>query len=535
MGGMGGLAPATGFMDGLNQGLGLYNVTKRTQLYEQEIENQRERQKAQDALELKKTEAYLKNLEETGRINQAQETRAQEIFNIAKIKDKVGKLADQISAAQSLENAGERTSAFDRIAEAVNNDPDLAKALDLNPEIGGGQGRKLVTFHELNPSEKDARKRKMTPLVFNEALNSVGPYTSDRGARWPQQAGMVFDVDTLYRMAGRTEPEKHYYQTAKGWTANPEGIMPYESPKAPVKSEWDDVIETDKGFMTKREAAKIGAHGIRTGGGDPGKSLDYVKKFSEMQGVAVGGTYTKDEMMNHLNAGDSWGLGLDFSEIPGETSMFGKDSEPTYRLNSITMKGEEAPAGPGGGQQQPPPSGQVQKLQRADGSIYFTYNGNEYNSIDEIRKALSQPAPSQQKPAKAGGSGIAPKPKKAGTAGPIVGEDALYDTTPAGKPTNKKTVAPGVSVKKSDVPPQQPNSGIAPRQTASSRKITALGAALADPATPDKEATRKWIKDNYGEDVLAKAEKESMRIINDRGKPTLSWRSATGEKYIDLK
>jgi len=192
---------ANAFTGGLMQGLGLYNDIRRTRLLDEDIKYQRERQREQDRIDARKTEAYLRNLDQEHELAKQEHERRQFML-------RAGDLADKLRGISGITDGNVRQEALDNLALSINEDPFLVEYLNLNPQIGSGQGRKVVGFHVLNPDEKNPVKYKYAPIVFNEALRSVGPYTADNTARWPQQAGISFDIEALDRIAGRTPAER---------------------------------------------------------------------------------------------------------------------------------------------------------------------------------------------------------------------------------------------------------------------------------------------------------------------------------------
>jgi hypothetical protein len=278
------------------------------------------------------------------------------------------------------------------------------------------------------------------------------------------------------------------------------------------------------GIMSYREARakglrEIGASG-RGGYEGPGdfdaRLAEFYKQYPKYKpGMVV----SIDDGGSIQAAANQYGIRIKFrptTDDEGNQAYF-------YELNEDMQGAREPEPAPGAGQQPAPAPGgaqtgtpQAEQHMKPDGSIYYKYKGQEYYDRESLRNAMMRDQPSSAaNPAQAG-----VKTKKGRPVMSIpAGEEALYGAP--GDSSNAKGVAPQRQAEKGN--------------TASKRKITSLGQALRDPTTTDKEALRSHIRSKYGEDVLRQAEAEAARLIEDSKKPSLSWKSATGEKYIDMK
>lgn len=276
-----GMNNANSFTGGLMQGLGLYNDIKRTNMYEDDINERRDRQKKLDAIEAQKTEAYLAGLKRQGEIADATEARNAEMHQQKMIQMKAGDLADRLRTINGIPDENQRQNALDSLAMSINDDPYLVKYMDLRPQEGTGQGRKIIGFQILNQGEKDPSKYKYTPIVFNEAMQKVGPYTPGEEVEWPKQQGLMFDIQSLDKIAGRT---------SKVVSAS---RMPGQ---APVYMHESEALGLVPGSVYEKELTEKGLNAraiARAGGGkdDWTKYQDKASKFFSTHKNIVTGKY----------------------------------------------------------------------------------------------------------------------------------------------------------------------------------------------------------------------------------------------------
>lgn len=339
-----GINNANAFTGGLMQGIGLYNDIRRTKLYEEDIKYQRERQKEQDRLSMRRAEADLRNLDQQHEIAQQEQERRQFML-------KAGDLADKLRGISGITDENARQEALDTLALSVNDDPFLVQYLDLNPQMGTGQGRKIVGFHVLNPNEKNPGKHKYTPLVANEALKSVGPYTADNTARWPQQAGISFDIEALDRIAGR-QPV-----TRKVVSAVPEGG------KHPVNMYEEEALGLMPGdawrYQYQQDSATRRAQ-LRGGSGAGADAwMDYQNRASKFfqthKGIVPGKFYDMASALEAQEVAENNGIFLVFNKaVDPETGTEGVNLVDHRDLYAAQGVAQPPQGGPGVA---PPPQG----------------------------------------------------------------------------------------------------------------------------------------------------------------------------------
>jgi len=340
---------ANAFTGGLMQGIGLYNDVRRTRMLDDDIKYQRERQRGQDKIGAQKTERYLRNLDYQHEVARQENERKQFML-------KAGDLADRLRGISSITDENAYQESLDTLALSVNDDPFLVQYLDLNPQMGTGQGRKIVGFHVLNPKEKDPMKRKYTPIVANEALKSVGPYTADNTARWPQQAGISFDIEALDRIAGRKPV------TRKITSAVPEGgkhpVNMYEEDSLGLMPGGDWRYKYQQDSATRRAA-------MRGSGKEKDPWTEYQNKaakfFQTHKNIATGKFYDMNTAWEAQKVAEQNGIFLVFNKgVDPETGAEGVHIVDHRPLDASVEVAPSTQLAQGAGQPAPAPSQEVE-------------------------------------------------------------------------------------------------------------------------------------------------------------------------------
>jgi hypothetical protein len=344
-----GINNANAFTGGLMQGIGLYNDIRRTKLYEEDIKYQRERQKEQDRLSMRRAEADLRNLDQQHEIAQQEQERRQFML-------KAGDLADKLRGISGITDENARQEALDTLALSVNDDPFLVQYLDLNPQMGTGQGRKIVGFHVLNPNEKNPGKHKYTPLVANEALKSVGPYTADNTARWPQQAGISFDIEALDRIAGRQPVTRKVVSAVPEGGKHPVNMYEEEALGLMPGDAWRYQYQQDS--ATRRAA-------MRGSGKEKDPWTEYQNKaakfFQTHKNIATGKFYDMNTAWEAQKVAEQNGIFLVFNKgVDPETGAEGVHIVDHRPLDASVEVAPSTQLAQGAGQPAPAPSQEVE-------------------------------------------------------------------------------------------------------------------------------------------------------------------------------
>jgi hypothetical protein len=346
---------ANAFMGGLFQGIDAVNAIRRENRLEEETQIQRERQRQQDATEMQKTNAYLRGLEQSQTVQARDEARKQEAYEQLMTQKKIGEYSDQIKALLSSPDENVRKTGFENIGRSMSNDPLMIKAMNLNPAMGNGDGRIIVGFHNVNPSEKNPRKVMLTPLVFNEALQSVGPYTADNTARWPEQKGMVFTTDMLDRMAGR--PQEELVAAMRPGDTTPTYIPRSEAGGLVPGSVWENEQQRQHAWglaryredaATKRAEFLAGERNARAGG----KSADLEKRmatFRQNHNIKANEFFTEEKALEMQKAAKKRGILLRFNpaQNPDNPEASGFILYDYEDLNQIEASAGGKPVSPG--------------------------------------------------------------------------------------------------------------------------------------------------------------------------------------------
>lgn len=305
-----GINSANAFAGGLMQGISAYSDVRRMKLHEDDIKDRRQRQREQDKTEARKTEAYLRNLNQQHDIARQENERKQFML-------RAGDLADKLRGISGITDEKARQGAMDALALSINDDPFLVEYLNLNPQVGAGQGRKVVGFHPLNPQEKNPSKVRYTPLVLNEALKSVGPYTADNTARWPQQAGISFDIESLDRIAGRAPATRKVVSAVPQGGSHPVHMYEDEAVGLMPGADW-------RYSMGQRAATERAA--MRGTGKDPWTQYQdkAAKFFQTHKGIVTGKFYDMQTAWEAQKVAEQSGIELVFNRsVDPETGREG--------------------------------------------------------------------------------------------------------------------------------------------------------------------------------------------------------------------
>lgn len=335
---------ANAFTGGLIQGLGVYNDIRRTNMYEDQVKDERARRKRQDAVEARKTELYLRNLNQQHEIARQENERKQFML-------RAGDLADKLRAVSRIADENTRQEALDNLALLINEDPFLVEYLGLNPQMGSGQGRKIVGFHVLNPQEKDPGKYQYTPLVANEALGSVGPYTPDEGAKWPQQAGISFDIEALDRIAGRQPAARKVTSAVPEGGKHPVNMYEEDSIGLMPGDAWQHQYQQDA--FTRRAQLRGGS------GAGADAWMDYQNRASKFfqthKGIVPGKFYDMASALEAQEVAKNNGIFLVFNKaVDPETGTEGVNLVDHRDLYAAQGVAQPPQGGPGVA---PPPQG----------------------------------------------------------------------------------------------------------------------------------------------------------------------------------
>jgi hypothetical protein len=514
---------ANAFMGGLFQGIDAVNAIRRENRLEEETQIQRERQRQQDATEMQKTNAYLRGLEQSQTVQARDEARKQEAYEQLMTQKKIGEYSDQIKALLSSPDENVRKTGFENIGRSMSNDPLMIKAMNLNPAMGNGDGRIIVGFHNVNPSEKNPRKVMLTPLVFNEALQSVGPYTADNTARWPEQKGMVFTTDMLDRMAGR--PQEELVAAMRPGDTTPTYIPRSEAGGLVPGSVWENEQQRQHAWglaryredaATKRAELLEGGRNARAGG----KSSDLKNRFAafraDFKNVTMGKFYPEERAIEIQQAAKKRGVLLRFNRTqdPDNPEATGYILWDYDDLNQIEASagGSPVPVSPG--------------LNNAPGPVTPTGQGtrplmpgDKFNKGKPIPDGIYHDDADGKVYDYEGGKPVSVKSN---------GNWIKLNTAPATKPpASTRGVNPTPSSS-----PAVPSRN----KRLSEREISRLASPLVDPVTQDPNATREWIRKKYGDDNLALVEQKAAEI-KKKGLPSNSvrWTTSFGQNIgIDL-
>jgi len=459
------------FGQGFARGLGLYQDIRKANIMEEEVALQRERQALSQDLEMKKTEAYLKSLDQQTRLSSEKAEREKLVFDRALAAEEAGKIASTLRTIEGIEDTTLRKNTMKMLANKINGDERLRGLLGLTPD------RQIEDVMQVvNPKTK---KPAYTLVVKNASLDSTGPMTPS-GAKFGQEPAVIFDIDMLERISGTPRKEPRYVNTTQGLMTEEDAAargLQEASPKSSnprtLRTQW---VNTSEGIMPAEQAYSLGLPAwslSRSGAGGAGGvgrgdfSANRKDFYQAFPNVRPGKTFNSyDEVSEYAKiAREDYGLYLKFNQTPDPTG--GKN--PTYYLVSVTGQNPEQITASGAG------STTDVKMYMLDGELM----------IED----------------------------------PSTGKLVDYDTWKSGvKPSGSS--GGGVGVKPEEI--KSP----AKSKSVSDGQVRKWAFSIMDKANQNPERTRQWIKENYGEDVLNRVDKEVEAQRKKKG--TMTWKGAAG-------
>jgi len=232
------------FGQGFARGLGLYQDIRKANIMEEEVALQRERQALSQDLEMKKTEAYLKSLDQQTRLSSEKAEREKLVFDRALAAEEAGKIASTLRTIEGIEDTTLRKNTMKMLANKINGDERLRGLLGLTPD------RQIEDVMQVvNPKTK---KPAYTLVVKNASLDSTGPMTPS-GAKFGQEPAVIFDIDMLERISGTPRKEPRYVNTTQGLMTEEDAAargLQEASPKSSnprtLRTQW---VNTSEGIM----------------------------------------------------------------------------------------------------------------------------------------------------------------------------------------------------------------------------------------------------------------------------------------------